>query len=186
MNYFHIRRQLVGSAIFFILLQFCVLSPILYLLGPPYNVFFQLVFISWILTLSSCLICQIISFSLPSNEYVCVYAWTMLGKWACDRLTEDADFGKKNHFFRWSSFWSWGVCKQTKLSHLWYRKPTRIHWKVDSPKTSHWLVWTLAQRHNWAIFLFTKIEEKDIGNIWFQQHVATPKLHSIFCRSDVV
>ena len=21
-------------------------------------------------------------------------------KWACDRLTEDADFGKKNHFFR--------------------------------------------------------------------------------------
>ena len=26
-------------------------------------------------------------------------------KWACDRLTEDADFGKINHLFRWSSFW---------------------------------------------------------------------------------
>ena len=33
-------------------------------------------------------------------------------------------------------------------------------------------------------FLFTKIEEEDIGNIWFQQDGATPhtvKLHSIFC-----
>ena len=26
------------------------------------------------------------------------------------------------------------------------------------------------------VFLFTKIEEEDIGNIWFQ-----PKLHLIFC-----
>ena len=33
-------------------------------------------------------------------------------KCACDRLTEDADFGKKNHLFRWSSFWSWRLCKQ--------------------------------------------------------------------------
>ena len=34
-------------------------------------------------------------------------------------------------------------------------------------------------------FLFTKIEEEDIGNIWFQQDGATcathPKLHSMFC-----
>ena len=31
-------------------------------------------------------------------------------------------------------------------------------------------------------FLFTKIEEEDIGNIWFQQDVAIqPKLHSMFC-----
>ena len=41
--------------------------------------FFQLVFISWMVTLSSCLIWQIISFSLSSNEYGCAYAWTMLG-----------------------------------------------------------------------------------------------------------
>ena len=47
-------------------------------------------------------------------------------KWACDRLTEAADFGKKNHLFRWSSFWSWRVCKQTKLSHLSHKKPERI------------------------------------------------------------
>ena len=41
--------------------------------------FFQLVLISWMVTLSSCMIWQIISFILPPNEYGCVYAWTMLG-----------------------------------------------------------------------------------------------------------
>ena len=34
-----------------------------------------------------------------------------------------------------------------------HRKPARIHWKADTPKTSHCLVRILDQRHNWAIFL---------------------------------
>ena len=38
-------------------------------------------------TLSSCLIWQIISFILPSNEYGCVYAWTTLGNMETVRLT---------------------------------------------------------------------------------------------------
>ena len=41
--------------------------------------FFQLVLISWMVTVSSYLIWQIISFILPPYEYGCVYAWTMLG-----------------------------------------------------------------------------------------------------------
>ena len=113
-------------------------------------------------------------------------------KWVCDRLTEDTDYGKKNHLFGWSPFRSWWICKQAKLSHLGYRKPARIHWKDEAPKTSHCLVRTLVQRYNWAIFLrkwarrgrysqwrslsvmlneflFTQIEEEDIGNICFQQ-----------------
>ena len=60
---------------------------------------------------------------------------------------------KKNHLFRWSSFWSWRVCKQAKLSLLGHRKLERIHWKADAPKTSHCLVRILILRHNWAIFL---------------------------------
>ena len=48
-------------------------------------------------TLSSYLIWQIISFTLPPNEYGCVYDWTTLENIATYRLTEDADFGKKNH-----------------------------------------------------------------------------------------
>ena len=69
-------------------------------------------------------------------------------KWAC-RLWQ-----KENHLFRWSSFWSWLVCKQAKLSHLGHRKPARLHWKADAPKTNHCLVQILVQRHNWAIFLW--------------------------------
>ena len=64
-------------------------------------------------------------------------------KWAC----------KKNHLLRWKLFWSWRVCNQAKLLHLFHRKPARIHWKADAPKTSHCLVRILVQRHNWAIFL---------------------------------
>ena len=57
---------------------------------------------------------------------------------------------KKSSFFRWSSFWSWRVCKQAKLSHLGH---ARIHWKADASKTSYCLVRILVERHNWAIFL---------------------------------
>ena len=93
-------------------------------------------------------------------------------------------------------FWFWRVCKQAILSHLGHRKPARIHWKADAYKTSHSLVRILVQRHNWTIslrkwvriavtingdryramlngFLFTKIEEENIGNIWFQQDGST-------------
>ena len=61
--------------------------------------FFQLELISWMLTLSSCLIWQIISFILPPKEYGCVYAWTTLENIATDRLTENAVFGKKKIIF---------------------------------------------------------------------------------------
>ena len=81
--------------------------------------FFQLVLMSWIVALSSCLIWQIISFILPPNEYSCVCAWTMLGNIPILLFTILAK--KKNHLFRWSSFWSWRVCKQAKL---FIEKPT--------------------------------------------------------------
>ena len=130
-------------------------------------------------TLSSCLIWQIISFILPSNEYGCVYAWNF----ACDRLTEDADF----EHFRWCSFWSWRVCKQEKLSHLGHRKLADIHWRANAPKPSHCLVRILVQWRNWTIFLLkwariiigpcwtnfcSQKLKRMIGNIWFQD-VAT-------------
>ena len=38
----------------------------------------------------------------------------------------------KNYLFSWSSFWSWRICKQAKLSHLGHRKPARIHLKADA------------------------------------------------------
>ena len=159
-------------------------------------------------TLSSCLIWQIISSAeqIWFMEYG-VYAWITLGNIATDRLTEDADIGKKkNRLFRWSSFWSWRVYKQTKLSHLGHRKPARIHWKADAPKTSHCLVRTLVQEHNWVIFL-RKWARRDrygqwrslsghVERIFVHKHwrilttfgfnrtalrATQPKLHSMFC-----
>ena len=115
--------------------------------------FFQLLLTSWMVILSSCLIWPIISFILPSNDYGCVYAWTTLESGPAIDLKKMPILAKKNHLFRWSSFWSWRVCKQAKLSHLGHKKNARIHWKANAPKTSHCLVRILVQRHNWAIFI---------------------------------
>ena len=138
-------------------------------------------------TLSSCQFWQIICFTLPQNEYGCVYVWTTLGS-----ETEDANVGKKkNHLFRWSSFWSWRVCKQAKLSHLRHRKPARIHWKADASKTSHCLVRILVQRHDWAIFLrmanaigpcwMNFCSQNTFDFNWTALRATQPKLHSMFC-----
>ena len=114
-------------------------------------------------------------------------------KWACNRLTDDADSGKQNHLFRWSLFWSWRVYKQTKYRtdnpHAYTENPTH-------PKrvTVWWGFWSrsiirpfffeneqgeavtvIGDRYQAMLneFVFTKIEEEDIDNIWFQQHGAT-------------
>ena len=112
---------------------------------------FQLVLISCIVRLTSCLNWQIISFILPPNERIRLNnAWRY-----CDKPTyrRCRFWQKKNHLYRWSLFWSWRVGKQAKLLHLEHRKPTRIHWKVGKPKMSHCLVRILVQKHNWAILL---------------------------------
>ena len=113
--------------------------------------FFQLVLISWMVTLRSCLIWQIISFILQPNEYGCVYTWTTLRNIATDRFTEDADFGKKIIFSDEAHF---------DLSGYVNKQSCRI-WGTETP--THTLksrctqkritVWVLVQRHNWVIFL---------------------------------
>ena len=62
--------------------------------------FFQLLLISWMVTLSSCLICQIISFNLSPNEYVCVYAWTILGSAHAIDLQKMPSLTKKKSSFQ--------------------------------------------------------------------------------------
>ena len=119
---------------------------------------------------------------------------------------------KNKHLFRWSSLWSWGLYKQAKLLHLGHRKPARIHWKADATKTSHCLCgfWSRSiigtffffenEQGELNEFLYTKIEEEDIGNIWLLQdgatcHTAEATLdvlcpvfadRIISCRADVV
>ena len=56
-------------------------------------------------------------------------------KWACDRLTEDDDFGKKKINFSDEAYFDLGGnVNRQNLSHLGHRKPARIHWKAGAPK----------------------------------------------------
>ena len=114
-------------------------------------------------------------------------------KWVCDRLTEDAHFGKKKIIFSNEAHSDLGgyVNKQNgrilgnENPHASIEKPT--HPKRVAVWCGFWsrgitgpfffeneqgeAVTVNGDRYRAMLneFLFTKIEEKDIGNIWFQQ-----------------
>ena len=100
-------------------------------------------------TLSSCLIWQIISFILLSNEYGCVYAWTMLGNGSAIDLQKMMILAKKNEtHFDLGRY----VNKQNCL--IWGIESPQATLKSPHPKTSHCLLRILVQRPNWAILLW--------------------------------
>lgn len=128
-------------------------------------------------------------------------------KWACDRLTEDADFAKKIIFSDEAHFDLGGyVNKQncriwgTENPHAYIEKPT--HPKRVTVWCGFWsrgiigpfffeneqgvAVTVNGDRYRAMLneFLFTKIEEDDIGNIWFQQDGAT--CHTAEATLDVL
>ena len=121
--------------------------------------------------------------------------------------------------FRWSSFWSWQVCKQAKMSRLGHRKPARLPEKVGDSKRitvccGFWSKGIIGpfffkNKQGKAItvngdcfrpmlneFLYTNIEEGDIGNIWFQEDGTTCHTLDVLrlafedriisCRAEVV
>ena len=117
-------------------------------------------------------------------------------KWACDRLTEDADFGKKKIIFSDEAHFDLGgyVNKQncriwgTENLHAYIGKPT--HPELVTVCCGFWFRGIIrpfffeneqgeaatinGDRYSPMLnkFLFTKIKEEDIGNIWFQQNGA--------------
>ena len=144
-------------------------------------------------TLSLCLIRQTISFILLKNEYGCF----RFAKWTCDRLTEDADFGKKKIIFSDQDHFDLGGyinnqnCRtwSTEIPHGYIEKPT--HPKRITVCCGFWSRGKIGPfffengqgetvtvngdcyRAKLNEFFFTKIEEEDIGNIWFEQDGAT-------------
>ena len=86
--------------------------------------------------------------------------------WACDRLAGDADFGNPHAYIEkltppkrvnvWCEFWFRGIFGPFFLEN-------------EQGET----VTVNGDRYQAMLneFLFTKIEEEDIGNIWFQQDV---------------
>ena len=118
-------------------------------------------------------------------------------KWACDRLTEDADFGRKKIIFSNEAHFDFGgyVNKQncriwgTENPHVYIKKskhPKRVTvwcglWSRDIigpfffENEQEEAVTVNGDRYRIILneFLFKKIEEEDIDNIWFQQDGAT-------------
>ena len=118
-------------------------------------------------------------------------------KWPCDRLIEDPDFGKKKNIFSDEAHFDLGgyVNKQncriwgTENPHAYIAKP--MHPKRVTVWCGFWssgpimtiffeneqeeVITVNVDRYRATLneFLFTKIEEEDIGNIWFQQDGAT-------------
>ena len=120
-------------------------------------------------------------------------------KWACDRLTEDVDFAKKVIFSDEAHFGLVGHIKKlncriggTENPHANIEKPT--HPKRVTVWCGFWsrgineqavavTVNGYRYRNMLNEFLFT-IEEKDIGNIWFQQDGGT--CHTAEATIDVL
>ena len=149
------------------------------------------------LTLILCLIWQIISFILSPNDYGCVSAWTTLGSGPAIDLQKMPILAKKKINFLHEAHFDLGgyVNKQncriwgTENQHTYIEKPT--HPKRATVWCGFWsrgIIGTFSFKNVYRAmlkeFLYTKIEEEDIGNIWFQQDGAAatqPKLHSMFC-----
>ena len=136
-------------------------------------------------TLSSYLIWQIISSILPPNEYGCVYAWTTLGIIFSDEVHFDLD-----RYVNKLNCRIWG----TKNLHAYIENPT--HSKRVTVWCGFWsrgiigpfffeneqgqIVTVNGDRYRAMLneFLFTKIEEENIGNIRFQQDGDVPHSRS--------
>ena len=111
--------------------------------------FFQLVLISWTLTLSSCLIWQIMSFILPPNEYSCVYAYTRFDLQKMPILAKK----KKKTFFQMKLILSLADMQTSKIVAFGAQK-TRIHTlKCRCTQNESLFLADFVQSHNWVIFL---------------------------------
>ena len=107
------------------------------------------------------------------------------GKWACDRLIEDADFGKKKFNFSDEAHFDLGGYVNKQNYRIWGTE-NPMHSKGVTVWCGFWFrgiigpfffeneqgedVTVNGDRYRAMLneFLFTKIEEEDIGNIWFQ------------------
>ena len=122
------------------------------------------------------------------------------------RWEVDADFGKKNHFFRLNSFWSWRVCKQLKLSHLGHRKPAYIEKPTHPKRVTVWCgFWSTGifgpfffENQQWeAVTVNGDLYRAMLNEYWKRRILATfgftrtalratqPKLRSMFCALKI-
>ena len=161
------------------------------------TLFFQLVRIWWMVTPISCLIWQIISFIRPPNEYGWVYAWTTLGSGPAIDLQKMPILAKKKSFFSNEAHFDPGGYINKHNCPIWGKGTPHAYIEIPThPKqVTVWCgFWSsciigpffFENEQGEAViincdryrpmlnkFLFTKIDEEDVGNIWFQQEGAT-------------
>ena len=105
---------------------------------------------------------------------------------------------KKNHLFKWSSFWSWRVCQQAKLSYLGHRKAdtTDTVWYGfwSRSKLGHFSLKMSKERPLqsiaiiigpcWTNFCSQKLKRRILATFdfnWTALHATQSKLHSMLC-----
>ena len=143
-------------------------------------------------------------FSLPSNEYDCVYAWTTLGNIATDRLTEDAEIGKKIIFLDEAHFDFGGYVNKQNCRIWGTENPNAYIEKTTYPKPV--IVWcgfwsrgiigtfffenkqgeavTINDGPCWTNFCSQKLKRRILATFGFNRMALSatqPKLHSIIC-----
>ena len=156
--------------------------------------FFQLVLISWMVTLSSCLILVLF---FRQNEYGCVYVWRM--------LTEDADFGKTSSF-QMKIILIWRVYKNKQNCWIWgtENQHAYIETATHSKRVTVWCrFWSGSiirpfffeneqgeagtvngDRSCWTNFCSQKLKRRILATFGFNRtalRATHPKLHSMFC-----
>ena len=132
-------------------------------------------------------------YSSAERIWLCIRCEQRWAKRACDRLTEDVDSGRNKIIFSDEAHFDLGeyVNKQnwriwgTENPHAYIEKPTQPKrvtvWsefqsrRIIGPfffENEQEEAVTVNDDRYWSMlneFLFTKIEEENIGNIWFQQ-----------------
>ena len=142
--------------------------------------------ISWMVTLSSCLIWQIISFILP-NENGCVYAWTTLGSGPAIDLQKMPILAKKIIFSDEAHFDLSGYVNKQNCSiwgieyqHAYIEKP--MHPKQVTVWCGFWSRGIIGPC--WTNFCSQKLNRRILATLGFNrtaQRATQPKLHSMFC-----
>ena len=153
-----------------------IISP--FILGPLSNDFFQLVLISWMVTLSSYLIWQIINFILPPNEYGCVYDWTMLGTGPAIDLQKMPILA--NYLFRWY------IEKPSlpKRVTVWCGYWSRSHFSSKMSKNRPLQSMSIVMGQCWKNFCSQKLKRRIMATFGFNRttlRATQPKLRSMFC-----
>ena len=134
-------------------------------------------------TLSSCLICQIISFILSPNEYGCVYVWATLGSGPAIDLQKMPILAKEIIFSDEADF-DLGVYVNKQNYHIWSTENPHAYIKsVGFKKTSHfWFeFWSRGIIGFKTLKLFTLL---DWGSFLFVNR-AIVMYTNIHCRSLV-